>query len=203
MSKKCTVEGCNNKHHAKGYCSRHYQQYKRCGCINHVGRSEKDLNEIIEHDDYAEIILYNKQCEEIARTLIDLDDVKKCKQYKWVFKNDSGYVSNINFVGYIHRFIMDCPNDLVVDHINGNKLDNRKSNLRICTQEQNHLNHKNYATNNSGYPGVGWYKKANKWRARIQIQGNEIHLGLFESLDDAIQARQQAEIEYFGDFKRS
>ena len=66
MSKKCTVEGCNNKHHAKGYCSRHYQQYKRCGCINHVGRSEKDLNEIIEHDDYAEIILYNKQCEEIA-----------------------------------------------------------------------------------------------------------------------------------------
>lgn len=202
MSKVCSVEGCNGKHHSKGYCSRHYQQFKKYGFVTHVGRSEKDLNEIVEYDNYAEIILYNKACEETARAIIDLDDIEKCKIYKWTYKNDSGYVANIQSVGYLHRFIMECPEGMVVDHINGDKLDNRKSNLRICTAEENALNNKIYATNKSGYPGVSWFKKTNKWRARIQVQGNEIHLGLFESLEDAIAARQQAELEYFGEYRR-
>lgn len=197
----CSVEGCENKHHGLGYCSRHYQQYKKYGCINRIGRSEKDMNEIIEYDDCAEIVLYNKNCEEVTRAIIDLDDIEKCKQYKWSFKSDSGYVTN-SYLGYLHRYIMSCPEDMVVDHINGDKLDNRKSNLRICTMAQNGFNNKTYITNNSGYPGVGWHKKSNKWRARIQVHGRQIYLGIFDSLEDAIYARQQAEIEYFGEYTR-
>ena len=202
MCKTCKVDGCNGKHHGKGYCSRHYQQFKKYGYITHIGRSEKDLNEVIEYDDYAEIILYNKQCEEIARAIIDLDDIEKCKHYKWSYKSDSSYVTSVQHLGYLHRFIMDAPEDMVIDHANGNKLDNRKSNLRICTAEENAFNNKTYETNKSGYPGIDWHKKAGKWRARIQVQGRQIHLGLFESLDEAIQVRRQAEIDYFGEYRR-
>ena len=77
--KVCTVEGCNGKVHAKGYCDKHYRQYKRYGKIR---RTNKDPNEIIVHEDYAEIILYDKNCNEKDRALIDLDDVYKVKQYK-------------------------------------------------------------------------------------------------------------------------
>ena len=77
----CKVEGCNNKHHAKGYCKKHYLQMKRHGQI--LDRTIYDPNEIIEHEDYAEIILYDKQGKETARALIDLDDVDKVKDYKW------------------------------------------------------------------------------------------------------------------------
>lgn len=203
MSNKiCSVEGCNGKLHGLGYCSRHYQQFKKYGKITHTGRSEKDLNEIIKYDDYAEIILYDKQCNEKARVIIDLEDVDKCKKYKWCLKDDNKYVINTTSVGYIHRFIMDCPKDMTVDHINGNKLDNRKSNLRICTMQENNFNNKIYTTNNTGYPGVDWYKKTGKWRARIQVNGKNIHLGLFDNIEDAINVRKQAEIKYFGEYRR-
>lgn len=198
---KCSVEGCDSICKCLGYCSRHYQQYKKYGCIKHVGRSEKDLNEIIEYDDYAEIVLYNKNCEEVARAIIDLDDIEKCKKYKWTLKSDSGYVCNLKNLNYIHRFIVNCPEDMVVDHVNHNKLDNRKINLRICSQGENTFNHKMYKTNTSGYPGVSWHKKANKWRVRIQIKGKEINLGLFEDLDEAIKVRKEAEIKYFGEYR--
>lgn len=202
MEKKCKIEGCNNKHHGLGYCSRHYQQFKKYGKITHIGRSEKDLNEIIEYNDFAEIILYDKNCKEVARAIIDLEDVEKCKKYKWTLKTDSDYVCNLTKIGYLHRFIINCPKDMVVDHINGNRLDNRKENLRICTNQENRFNNKKYETNNSGCTGVSWYKKANKWRARIQVKNKEIHLGLFEKLDDAIKARKEAEIKYFGEYRR-
>lgn len=159
-------------------------------------------NEIIEYEDYAEIILYDRYNNERARALIDLDDIDRCRDHRWSFKNDSGYVTNVRQLGYLHRYIMNASNDVVVDHINGNKLDNRKSNLRVCTMAENRFNNKTYITNNSGYPGVSWHKKSNKWRARIQVHGRQIYLGVFESLDDAIHARRQAEIEYFGEYNR-
>ena len=98
--KVCTVEGCNGKVHSKGYCDKHYRQYKRYGKIR---RTNKDPNEIIVHEDYAEIILYDKNCNEKDRALIDLDDVYKVKQYKWCL-DAYGYViggKNNKIVGYI------------------------------------------------------------------------------------------------------
>lgn len=201
MYKKCTVEGCDNKCKCLGYCSRHYQQYKKYGHITHIGRSEKDINEIVIHEDYAEIILYDKECNEIARAKIDLEDVKKCEKYKWTIKKDDGYVRNLRNVGYLHRFIMDCPKDMVVDHINHNKLDNRKENLRVCSESENKFNHKIYKSNTSGYPGVNWHKKANKWRVRIQVEGKEISLGLYENFEEAVRVRKEAEIKYFGEYR--
>ena len=79
---------------------------------------------------------------------------------------------------YLHRFVLKAKKGENVDHINGNKLDNRKENLRKCTRSQNFANRKKYTNNTSGYKGVS--KHGNKWQADIQINGKSKYLGIFE-----------------------
>ena len=199
--KTCKVEGCNGKHIAKGYCDKHYRQYKRYGKISE--RTRFDPNKIIEYDDYAEIVLYNKHCEEVARALIDLEDVDKVKGYKWHLRKD-GYVSTHITKGettLLHRLIMDCPDDKLVDHINHNKLDNRETNLRICTKSQNAMNQNIKSNNTSGIVGVSWDKKNEKWIANIGLSGKYINLGYFDNIEEAAKKRKQAEIDLFGDYR--
>ena len=196
MSKTCSVEGCNNKHKAKGYCNKHYYQFKRHGYI--LERTRHDKNEIIEYEDYAEIILYDKDNNEVARVMIDLEYVDVVKDYKWYLKQE-GYAFNKE-IGYLHRFIMNPPKDMVVDHINQDKLDNRRENLRICTDQENKLNHSIYSNNTSGASGVNWSKRYNKWEAQLQVDRKVIYLGRYNTKEEAIEARRQAEIEYFGEF---
>ena len=196
--KICSVEGCNNKVKAKGYCNKHYDQHRKYGHI--LDRTYRDLNEIIEYDDYAEIIICNRQCEEVARAIIDLECIDIVKDYNWCI-NNYGYILNKQ-VGLLHRFIMSCPDDMVVDHINHVKLDNRRENLRICTQQQNMMNSSVQSNNVSGIPGVHWYKNRNKWIAYITINGKRKNLGYFNTLEEAAEARRQAEIEYFGEYRR-
>ena len=197
----CSVEGCENKHKAKGYCRKHYTQFRRHGYI--LERTTYDANEIIEYDDYAEIILYNRQGEEVARALIDLEYVDLVKDYKWCLDGSNrNYVYNKQ-VGFLHRFIMNPTDDLVVDHINRNQLDNRRENLRICTQHENSFNQSIRCNNTSGVLGVSWDKARNKWSAYIQINGKKKSLGRYNTKEEAIEARRLAEIEYFGEFAPS
>lgn len=101
----------------------------------------------------------------------------------------------------LHRLIMGTPKGFVTDHINGDKLDNRRDNLRVCTQQQNNMNTPVSKNNKLGVKGVS--KTAHgRYRARIMLNGTEIRLGNFETLDEAIQARKQAEREYFGGYAR-
>lgn len=95
----------------------------------------------------------------------------------------------------MHRFITNCPKGLVVDHINRNPADNRRCNLRICTQFENN---KNRSNNTSGTIGVTWHSKSKKWRATIEKNGKRYELGEFKDKDKAIQARLKAEQELFG-----
>lgn len=87
----------------------------------------------------------------------------------------------------------------VADHINHNTLDNRKSNLRAITQKQNTHNRKTHSNNKSGLRGLRQIKSG-KWEARIMISGQSIGLGYFALKDDAIKARREAELKYFGEF---
>ena len=144
----CSVEGCNNKHLAKGYCTKHYQQIKKYGEIISVGRTKYDPNEIVMYEGYAEMILYNSRGIEVARTLIDIEDIEKVSQYKWCLDN-KGYVTTNKINDkkvLLHRFIMNIwKNEFdwdsnVIDHINRNPLDNRKENLRIVSQRENNNN---------------------------------------------------------------
>lgn len=201
--KKCVICGRECKQLAKGMCTKHYNQSRKYGhCIDSNPRTIKDPNEVIEYEDHAEIILYNKKCEEIARALIDLEDVDKVKEYKWSL-NDKGYVRSDNKIEriYLHRFVMNCPDDMVVDHINHNPIDNRKENLRTCTHQQNMINRQKQHNNTSGTTGVWWHKKNNKWITQITVNSVTIHLGYFDTKEEAIEARKQAEIDLFGEYR--
>ena len=89
---------------------------------------------------------------------------------------------------YLHRLIMGFPKNKIVDHINGNKLDNRKSNLRICTQRQNAWNSiKKELGVSSKYKGVHFYKRTGKWQSSIQA-GKRLHLGFFDTEKEAAKA---------------
>ncbi len=121
------------------------------------------------------------------------------------FKNNSGYVTSYSGGRqvFIHRIITDCPKDKFVDHIDGNPMNNRLENLRICDKQQN-CRHRTIlqSNNSSGYQGVVWHKIQCKWNARINITPKcRKSLGYFDSIEDAIEVRKQAEEKYFGEFK--
>ena len=83
-----------------------------------------------------------------------------------------------------------------IDHWNGNGLDNRLSNLREVTHQENHRNKRMRADNTSGITGAHWSKRARKWETRIRVAGRDIYLGCFNNLQDAAMVRERANIKY-------
>lgn len=200
-SKTCSVEGCNKKHCAKGFCQNHYYLFKKYGYIPE--RTIYSPNEIIEYEDYAEIILYNNKCEEIARAIIDLDDIDIIKKYKWCLSLSTGYVVTMikGKQESLHRFIMNPSDNMVIDHINHDKLDNRRSNLRICTQQQNTWNMSISKNNKTGKTGVRYIKEHDNWEVVIYVDGKNKYIGRYESKEEAIKVREEVEEKYFKEFK--
>ncbi len=94
------------------------------------------------------------------------------------------------------------PNDMI-DHINGNSIDNKIDNLRLSTNTQNQYNQKISKNNTSGIKGVCWHKVAQKWSARIRFNGKRIYLGLFENLELAELVINEARNKYHGEFARN
>lgn len=166
-----------------------------CGCLQKEIASErlikynKKFNKYDLSGDYG--IGWTSNTDE--EFYFDLEDYDKIKDYCW-YENDSGYLiteKNIRF----HRLILDIRNrQFVVDHINHKTLDNRKINLRVCTQFENSKN------TTTKYSGVYFNKDKNKWVASISYNYKSIYLGAFENFEDAVTARKQAEEEYFGEY---
>ncbi len=99
---------------------------------------------------------------------------------------------------YLHRMIMEPPCDLVVDHVDGDGLNNCRKNLRVVTGGINNINSKVLRNDNlSGKRGVSWDDRTGKWRATITLRGKQRNLGRFSSREDAIKARINAENEIY------
>lgn len=168
----------------------------------------KISNTFFKHDDYAEIIVHSKKYGDISFK-IDLDDLERCSKIHWGLnpfksKTYNGFYCSTSDFGkrrvLLHRFVMITPEGMYTDHINGDIYDNRKSNLRICTPSQNNQNARKSTRNKSGYKGVYWvhHRGLNKWLANICVNSKLKHLGYFETKEDAIKARKDAEIKYYG-----
>lgn len=161
-------------------------------------------NKYIINDNYVEIIIESKVYG-VIRVKIDNDDLEKCSKLTWHYaKNkDSKYIQT-RIKGKmikLHRYIMNMNNsNLVVDHINRNPLDNRKSNLRICSYKENSFNKSIRVDNTSGIPGVSFHKTNKKWRAKIKYNNLTIHLGYFEDINEALINRRVAEEILFGEY---
>jgi hypothetical protein len=137
--------------------------------------------------------------------LADAGDYSLLSQHKW-YLHSAGYARCRGAEGaYMHRMIMDAPEGMQVDHINGDKLDNRRANLRLTDSAGNARNCsvKAKPVGTSQYKGVYFKKQAKKWTAKITVDYNEIHLGYFESELAAVQAYDKAAIKYFGEFART
>lgn len=92
--------------------------------------------------------------------------------------------------------------DIIIDHINGDCTDNQKHNLRIATNQQNFFNRSANHINTSGYKGVSWNSRSEKWVAQIQISRQKEHIGFFENPIDAAKAYDAKAKELFGEFAR-
>lgn len=103
---------------------------------------------------------------------------------------------------YMHLEIMSVPDGMEVDHINGNGLDNRRENLRLCTRAQNRMNSVKRIGKSSTFNGVYWHKNCRKWRASLKLDGKEIHIGYFNTELDAAEAYDEKAFELFGEFAK-
>ena len=124
-------------------------------------------------------------------TKVDDEDFEWLSDYKWM-KSNKGYVTitipTSRCSKFMHKMIMNTPIGLETDHINQDKLDNRRCNLRICTTRENQANSKIRVDNTSGYRGVNYLKKYKKWAANIRINGKKKYIGWFDSAEEAARA---------------
>jgi HNH endonuclease len=137
--------------------------------------------------------------------IVDADDHEWLSQYKWYAGRPTSagkiYARRNRRGGGIilmHRQIMDAPKGMVVDHINGNSLDNRRCNLRLCTQTENIQNSRQRTDAKSRFKGV--YPKDDKWYARVSHRGKVYYLGTFDDDVEAAKARDRKASELYGPY---
>lgn len=137
--------------------------------------------------------------------LVEEQDFERIAQYSWHLTNTGYAAARLSRdqgrkLVLMHRFILNPPAKAHVDHINANKLDNRRSNLRAVRASVNLRNvHHLNANNTSGIRGVCWDKTGKYWMAYISVQQKRIYLGYFQSKDEAIAARIAGELKYWGE----
>lgn len=139
--------------------------------------------------------------------IVDDEDYAFLSQWKWFC--DRGYACRWEYepggkgkkkIVYMHRLLNETPKGLFTDHINGNRNDNRKANLRTCTFRQNILNKKKRADSLQKYKGV--HLHGGKYRAQICDRGKRITVGRYESEEEAAIAYNEAALNLFGEFAR-
>lgn len=137
------------------------------------------------------------------RILVDDKHKEWLSDYSWCIAVNGYAVARIQGkVVYMHRLLLLADKGQVVDHINGNKLDNRFSNLRLCTNAQNARNQKIRSNNTSGFKGVSWDKSHRKYHAYIKVNYRRKHLGYFDDIVDAKNAYIAGTVKYHGEFAR-
>lgn len=138
--------------------------------------------------------------------LVDDSDFETLAQFRWHI-NGTGYaVGSVRVNGarkrvYLHRYLLDAQPGQIVDHIDGNPLNNTRANLRLVTRAQNQWNRK-AQQNASGYKGVSWHRGHQKYYARIQVHNRRHFLGYFETAEEAAEAYDAAARRLHGEHAR-
>lgn len=183
-------------------CGKHYSQYVKYGHF-----LDKDQKSIADYNEYeltpegVWIYTFNRSGNPSGKFIIDFDDMVRVLSKKWRFWKGDYFTGNYCPIT-ISRFIMDCQDQTyVVDHINGNRADNRRSNLRIVTQQDNLINKAILSNNTSEIAGVWFDKDRSKWVAEIRLGGIKCQLGRYNLKEDAVFARYYSELILFKEFR--
>lgn len=202
---------------AGGHLKRKKNATKSCGCIAKEN-AMKQLNKIHNNElpSYKKYNNYdlsgkfgigyieNANKNGINYFYFDLEDYNKIKNYSWHFAR--GYIEAWDYLNSekktnirLHRLIMNCPDDLIIDHINHNTFDNRKENLRMVSDLENAWNH--IPKNKYGVLGITYNKKKETYIVRITVNHKRLYIGSFKNINDAIKARKEAEVKYYGEYR--
>jgi len=135
---------------------------------------------------------------------VDDADFEWLSQRKW-YLHPKGYAAEMSRgkFSWMHRLINNTPAGIQTDHINGDKLDNRRENLRSCTITENNRNRPTPTKNTSGFKGVSWDKRKKNWKVDIRINNKTKYIGNFASKEDAAKAYDTAAKQYHGDFAKT
>lgn len=147
--------------------------------------------------------------------LVDAADAELVGRYKWfAMRRETrrhgkhytyGFLAATKLAGQnvqLHVFLARPGPGLVVDHINGDTLDCRRANLRVCTHQQNRINSNRASHNKSGFMGVSWHAGKGRWAASLTASDRSVHIGWFGTAEDAARARDAAAYEWAGQYAR-
>lgn len=199
---KCKCD-CGNICYIKGKYLRNGDTTS-CGCVSkertrQMGLNNRNPNKIIIKDEVVEVYFNNTD----NYFICDLEDLELTKSRTW-FESEQGYARTLEVnkkFKFFHNYIVPNTDNEFCDHINGNRLDNRRNNLRSVTQQQNAMNAGLHKNNTSGCTGV--CKNNNSWVAYINYLQKRINIGSFKTKEEAITARKQKEEELFGKYRRT
>lgn len=201
VAKMCTIDNCTGKNHAKNLCHKHYLRLQRTGMIK--AKTRFDANEIIIDGDVAYVVMTDNFGNDTGRAVIDTCDLERVVDCKWGLSHGYAVTGKGSDRIRMHRLITGASeNDNFVDHINGNKLDNRKENLRLATVMENAANTGLPTSNTSGYKGVYWHKATSKWASELVYNKKKYRLGLFDNPNEAALSRNSKAAELQGQFYR-
>lgn len=159
-----------------------------------------------------QFIIYSKK-HGAHKVLIDDEDEERVLRYTWhvtyCYRHGRAFLKNVQTdiiknnkkTGLLlHRLLI--PNTCMIDHVDGNPLNNQKSNLRACLNSENAKNVGKYTNNTSGFKGVSWHRRVKKFYAQIGNNGQKIYLGYFAKKEDAARAYNEAAKRLHGEFAR-
>lgn len=143
------------------------------------------------------------------KTKVSLADRERVGRFKWLASGgDEPYaarhhrVSGSQITILLHRFLVDASPGEEVDHINGDRMDNRAENLRVCSHQENSQNTRIPSHNTSGFKGVCRSSNGKRWRAYIVMDGKQSHLGTFDTPEEAARRYDKSAVANFGRFAR-
>lgn len=142
---------------------------------------------LVDDEDYENLAKFKWHAGQYGKTWY-------AKRLVWDSKLKKGKITRM------HHYVMPLREGLMVDHINGNGLDNRKSNLRLVTKAQNMMNAGRRRNTGKWGVGVAWHKQNSKWRAYITLSKRQISLGCFDNPEEAQRARREGEKKFFKEF---